>query len=262
MAKINLDKYYTPIEVALQCIAKVKQLLPEITEFLEPSAGNGSFSLQLPEGSLAFDIAPEHDSIKQCDFLELELPYKQCRCVIGNPPFGDRNALSVKFYKKSVQLGDYIAFILPASQVDNNQQMYEFDLIHSELLDVTDFSGVKLLCAFNIYKRPSNGLNLKPINYKLKDVLVTEYRRGGSYEKLEKYDFGICSWGNIGKKVDFVGQYAQENYVIVNNLQYRDRILEILENTDWNSLASCIATKKLQSWRIYKHLKDCIPELE
>jgi len=67
--------------------------------------------------------------IKQ-DFLTVKLEYKKGRCIIGNPPFGERNALSVKFYNKSVEIGDYISFILPISQWNNNMQMYKFDLIY------------------------------------------------------------------------------------------------------------------------------------
>ena len=135
MAKINLDKYYTSKELAKHCIDVVNRLGLEITETIEPSAGNGSFSLQIPN-CIAYDLEPEHESIIQQDFLKLELSYKKGRLFIGNPPFGTRNTLSVKFFKKAITMGDAIAFILPASQYQNNQQMYEFDLIHSEMLPI------------------------------------------------------------------------------------------------------------------------------
>lgn len=92
MAKIPLDKYYTSKETALYCINKTKEIIgvENITEWLEPSAGNGSFSLQL-DNCLAFDILPEDESIIQQDFLTLDLGYKKGRCIISNPPFGKRN---------------------------------------------------------------------------------------------------------------------------------------------------------------------------
>ena len=92
MAKIELDKYYTSKETALYCINKTKEIIgiENITEWLEPSAGDGSFSLQL-DNCLAYDIKPEHYSIIQQDFLELNLDYKKGRCIISNPPFGERN---------------------------------------------------------------------------------------------------------------------------------------------------------------------------
>ena len=108
MAKINLDKYYTSNELAKHCIDVVDELGLEITETIEPSAGNGSFSLQIPN-CIAYDLEPEHESIIKQNFLELNLPYKYGRLFIGNPPFGTRNTLSVGFYKQCCKMGDYIA---------------------------------------------------------------------------------------------------------------------------------------------------------
>jgi hypothetical protein len=62
----------------------------------------------------------------------LDLDYKKGRCIIGNPPYGVKNNLSMQFFKKSIKLGDYIVFILSISQLNNNYQMYDFDLIYSE----------------------------------------------------------------------------------------------------------------------------------
>jgi hypothetical protein len=258
--KLNLDKYYTSKELAKHCIDVVNGLGLEITETIEPSAGNGSFSLQIPN-CIAYDLEPEHESIIKQDFLELNLPYKYGRLFIGNPPFGTRNTLSVKFFKKAIIMGDAIAFVLPASQYQNNQQMYEFDLIHSEMLPIIEYSGVKLQCCFNIYTRPKNGLNKVPINYTLNDVTVLEYRRGGTYPKPINYDFGMCAWGNVGKQVTYIGEYAQENYIVINNESYRQKILDLMVDTDWKNLYPCISVPKIQSWKIYKYLKQQIPEL-
>jgi predicted RNA methylase len=135
MSKIRLDKYYTSPEIAKYIVEKTKEILGEdnITEYIEPSAGAGVFLDYLDKPYIAYDIEPEDNRIIKQDFLTVNLEYKKGRCIIGNPPFGDRNTLSVKFYKRSLYLGDYIAFILPISQLNNNQQMYEFDLIHVKI---------------------------------------------------------------------------------------------------------------------------------
>lgn len=261
MAKINLNKYYTSKELAKHCIDVVNGLGLNISETIEPSAGNGSFSLQIPN-CIAYDLEPEHESIIQQDFLKLELPYKKGRLFIGNPPFGTRNTLSVGFYKQAIKMGDYIAFIQPVSQYNNNQQMCEFDLIHSEVLPLIEYSGVKLLCCFNVYKRPENGVNTKAIDYKLNDVFVGEYRRGGSYKKPETFDFCMNTYGaSIGKEVKEIGTFCQENYVIIKNDTHRERILEVMRNTDWKNLYPFISSPKIQTWKIYKYLKEQIPEL-
>ena len=264
MAKIQNDKYYTSPELAKYCVEKTKEIIGEdnITEYIEPSAGNGVFLNYLDKPYLAYDIEPEDERIIKQDWLTVELDYKKGRCVIGNPPYGDRNILSVQFYKKSIQLCDYIAFILPISQWNNNQQMYEFDLIHSEDLGKKEYSDRIVHCCFNIYKRNKNGLNEKP-KYKFKDVQIKEYRRNGTYMKPIDYDFGMCSWGqSIGKEVEYVGQYAQETYFVIHNDIIKNEILDIIKNTDWKNLYPYVSTPKIQTWKIYKYLKEQIPELE
>ncbi|NFH40836.1 hypothetical protein [Clostridium sporogenes] len=266
IAKIKNDKYYTPKELAKYCIDKTYEIIGEenISEVIEPSAGNGSFSLQIPSVCWAYDIDPEQERIIQKDFLELNITYLWGRLIIGNPPFGTRNTMAVKFYKKAIELGDYVAFILPISQYKNTQQMYEFDLLYSEDLGIKEYSEIPLHCCFNIYRRPSCGeLNKKP-NYDLKDVEVIEFRRGGKAIAPKEYDFGMCTWGNgsCGKQVQYQGQYAQEHYIIVKNPIFKEKIIKVCNETDWRHLYPSVSSAKLQTWKIYKHLKEQIPELE
>lgn len=266
MAKIENDKYYTPDDLVQYCIQKTKEIIGEenITQYLEPSAGSGAFLNYLPQDTLSYDLYPEDSRIIQQDYLTLELPYKKGRCIIGNPPFGSRNTLSVKFFKKSILLGDYISFILPISQLNNDQKMYEFDLVYSEDLGDYEYSNVIKRCCLNIYKRPINGINKKKHNHTLKDITVIEYRRGSKDTPPEEYDFAMCTWGDgcCGKQIDYVGQYAQEHYIIVNNEELRDKILEVCYNTDWRHLYPSVSSAKLQTWKIYKHFKDMILEIK
>lgn len=260
MAKLNLDKYYTSPELAKRCIDIVWGLNLDISETIEPSAGNGSFSLQIPD-CIAYDLEPEHESIIQQDFLTLDLSYKPGRLFIGNPPFGNRNTLSIKFYKHCVRMGDYIAFILPISQLNNNVTMYEFDLIYSEDLGKTDYSDRSVHCCFNVYKRPLYGLN-KRRNFDLNEVTILEWRRSGDYQIPERFDYGFCAWGAaVGNEITRQGQYALENYIVINNEKFRDRILSVIKTANWVELYPNVATPRLGKWKINKYLKECIPEL-
>lgn len=267
IAKIQNDKYYTSPKVAKYIVNKANAIIGKenITEYLEPSAGAGVFLDFLDNSYLAYDIEPEDNRIIKQDFLKLELGYRKGRCIIGNPPYGRGNTMSVKFFKKSIKIADYIAFILPISQLNNTQQMYEFDLMHSEDLGMQTYTDRELHCCFNIYCRPINGvLNKKP-NYKLKDVNVVEYRRGGNTTIPKGYDFSMGTFGAgcVGKIPREIGQYALECYFYINNDDYRKEILEILKNTDWKSIAKGTAnTYRLPQWRIYKHLKEQIPEIK
>ena len=189
---IELDKFYTPNETAKKCIDLAFKTFKNITEVIEPSAGAGAFSLQIPN-CIAYDIAPEHESVIEQDFLKLELPYKQGRLIIGNPPFGDRNNLARSFYKHACKMAEYIGFILPISQYDNTDSLYLFDLIESIDLGVLQYSGMEVHCCFNIYKKPMcKILNCKP---KLFSDMFTIYRDDQQgYMDLE-YDLCIFRRG-------------------------------------------------------------------
>jgi len=263
--RLEEDKYYTSNEDAQYCINIARRMLKgeKISEVVEPSAGNGVFSKKI-KNCIAYDIEPEDESVIKQDFLKLDIPYKKGRLFIGNPPFGNRNSLALKFYKKCIKLGDFIAFILPISQLDNQQKAYEFDLIYSEDLGKRYYTDRKIHCCFNIFKRPVEGLHDSPPNYSLTDIDIVEYRRGSKDVLPESFDFSLCTWGDgsCGKIPDFPGQYAQEHYIIVKNKNMFNTIRNVFENTDWNNLVPSVSSKKLQTWRIYKHFKDNISEIQ
>lgn len=260
--KIHLDKYYTSLELAKYCINKAFDVInkEDITEVLEPSAGNGSFSNQIDK-CIAYDIEPEGQGIIKQDFLKLNTPYKSGRLIIGNPPYGARNILSVQFYKKAIQLGDYIAFILPISQLNNNQQMYEFDLIYSEDLGKQIYTDREVHCCFNIYKRPINGqLNKKP-KYKLSDIEIIEVRLNN--RKVDDYDMRICAWGSsIGKEVGDNNQFAKEFYIKIHNELYKKDIINLIKHANWRELYQMTTTPNLLQWQIYKYIKEQIPNIK
>lgn len=105
------DKFYTSPEVAKDCLAKLN--LGAYDRIIEPSAGNGSFSDQIP-GCEAYDLYPDHKGIKKQDFLKFEAK-KGNTLVVGNPPFGKANKLTLEFIKKASTFARTIAFIIPNS---------------------------------------------------------------------------------------------------------------------------------------------------
>jgi len=270
--KIPLDKYYTSQELADYCTNKAIEVIgrENIMELIESSAGNGvflnSFERLLPDIHYqAYDIEPEDDRIVEQDYLELEMEYKRGRLCGFNFPYGSRNILSVKFYKKSLQLRDYICSILPISQYNNNQQMYEFDLIHSEDLKPQIYSGIKVHCCFNIYRRNESGLNSKP-NYKLNDIEILEIRitKGINNRELGnfKYNMAICAWGNAIGNLCEEGDYAKIFYIKIKDVKNYDKIYNLIKNAKWRELYPMTATPNLLQWQVYKYLKEQLPELK
>ena len=262
MAKIEHDKYYTPQHIVDLVIQRTKEVigLENISEFIEPSAGNGAFLDKLYATGIptkAYDLYPERDDIIEQDYLKLEMEYKKNRVIIGNPPFGRANSLIKKFYKKSAELGDYIVFILPISQYENNNELYDFDLIYSENLGLKDYSDRKIHCCFNIYKRPTNKKNKPKQTYS--DLKIVGWRKS----KETKCDFYICCYGSsCGSFVEQNSNLVNINGFIINNISLKDRIINILKNTKWKDIYPMTTTPNLLQWQVYKYLKEQIPELK
>jgi len=258
--KIPLDKYYTSKSLAKYCIDKTFEIIGKdnISEIIEPSAGTGSFSNQI-EGCIAYDIEPECDGIIRQDFLELNVKYKKGRLIIGNPPYGNRMNLAWKFYKKSIQIADYISFILPISQFNNTITLYEFDLVYSEDLGKQEYSDRKLHCCLNIYRRPKGGIFNKRKRYKLKDITIIRKDKK-RYKMTDKYDVRMCHWGNTtaGKILKDGESYSNEYKIIINNKEKYKEIKNFILNYDWNGYVKSISAKGLLQYHIIEVLKDNI----
>lgn len=266
MSKIENDKYYTPTKLANELINKTFEIIGKenISDIIEPSAGDGAFSLLLPDCK-AYDIEPEHESILKQDYLKLDVEYKKGRLIIGNPPFGEKFNLAYQFYLKSIQIADYIAFILPISQLNNNIKLYQFDLIYSIDLGLKDYSGKYIHCCFNIYKRPDNNiLNTKP-NYKLKDIDIIGVSRTKKNQQPipSSYNYSFVGFGgSAGKECNGNElKHCEQVYITVNQPEYIDKIKELIINTKWFEIYPSIGTKRLKVWQLYKHIKLTYPEL-
>lgn len=263
------DKYYTPIDLANYCWDKVFEVIGEenISEIIEPSVGNGSFlhhKEQLPH--FAYDIEPECKSkfthIFKADYLEKDIKYLEGRLVIGNPPYGRCLNMAQKFFKKSVEISDTIAFILPISQLNNTQSMHEFDLIHSEDLGVRTYTDRELHCCFNIYKRPESGELNKKQQTKLKDITI--YRQDSKGYKTKDFDIRMCYWGDgsAGKILNNGESYSAEYKIKINNDKLKDEVIRTLTTFDWKEYLNCIAMRKIQQFHITDVLRKGIPEIK
>lgn len=259
--KLNLDQYYTPDDVAKKCTEKAVEIIgiDNITEFFEPSAGTGAFLRALNQYDKpvkATDLEPKYEGIVKANFLDGVLEYKKGRCFIGNPPFGARLALAQKFFKRCIFAGDYIAWILPISQYENNVSMYEFDLIYSEDLGELPYSETKPVhCCFNIYARNSSGtLNARPSS----DLEEVSFMRSDSngYADFD-YDFRMNCWGGRAGKLlsEDEPDLAMVYKIKVNKPELKEKVRKILEETDWAKERRSVSCKKVQKAVIVKVLK-------
>ena len=159
----SLDKFYTKRSTAKTLISTASRILGvDLTSepTLEPSAGSGAFSSQLGN-VVAYDLYPELDNVKKQDFLvDFTIPDAGNRIAIGNPPFGKKGVLALKFLNKCGRLCKAVCFILPStfkrwsvqSHIDDDLRLiYEEDLP----LDSFEFDGepYSLNCVFQIWTR-------------------------------------------------------------------------------------------------------------
>ncbi len=140
------DQFFTPPDIALRCwetFVRISGIRIEEYKFIEPSAGDGSFLRCLPPGSIGLDIEPRATDVQLQDYLTWTPPPGKY-AVVGNPPFGLRGHLALKFINHSQPFADYVAFILPQlfesdGKGSPRKRVVGYNLIHSEKL-TTDFS--------------------------------------------------------------------------------------------------------------------------
>ena len=104
------DKFYTLHKIAAKCIKYIKKNIKINKKdlIIEPSAVNGVFIpliKKLSKNYLFYDIKPDNKEIIKQNYLKLntkKLFFDNHKIyIIGNPPFGRRSSLAIKFIKKS-----------------------------------------------------------------------------------------------------------------------------------------------------------------
>ena len=161
-----LDQFYTHPYVSEIFFKKLISLLPNALEnrFIEPSAGNGAFSDLLLSSGLDFealDLDPRKPYIKQQDFFDYSpVDSDKKIVVVGNPPFGKNASLALRFFNKSSEFCDVIAFILPATfkkQSIQKKMALNFHLVHEEDTPYNSFifegNSYNVPCVFQIWEK-------------------------------------------------------------------------------------------------------------
>lgn len=172
MKSKNLDQFYTNPIISDELVKKTIELLPSIKNysFLEPSAGTGNFIESLINNGIdknnifAFDLDPKPKTdikniIKKKDYLKIIIEKKNL-VAIGNPPFGKRGELALRFLNKSLTEANVVAMILPnifnrysiQSKINLNAKLiYSFQLKEKSFILDDKSYGVK--CVFQIWTK-------------------------------------------------------------------------------------------------------------
>jgi predicted RNA methylase len=236
----TIDKFYTKINVASQCIRWVSEHIniDNTDVVIEPSAGNGSFIEGLRNISnhcLFYDIEPEHPDVIKQDFLE----YSHSKLdeygsnikihVVGNPPFGRQSTLAIRFIKNACSFAHSISFILPCSfKKDSmrNKIPREFHLVFERELPEKSFSvdgkDINVPCVFQIWEK-RKVLRNKP-----------EVEKPIGFEFVTKNDPHDISFRRVGVNAGVVdtetnNKSPQSHYFIrfTNNCNLNDNVTRV-----------------------------------
>jgi hypothetical protein len=119
----GLEQFYTPPEIANFCVSLLfeQRVINTNDIFLEPSGGTGSFINALLKNGvsekniISFDTHPKHPMVKKTKNSLKKTIKKTNLIVLGNPPFGRNNSLSIPFFNHFAKSAKIIAYILPKS---------------------------------------------------------------------------------------------------------------------------------------------------
>jgi hypothetical protein len=206
---VKNEAYFTSVQVAQKCVDFVGRTFPlsSFNVVIEPSAGDGAFLNLLPEVSrIGVDISPQSAGIVEADFLQWTPPAYGRVLTIGNPPFGARASLAVKFISHAATFSDVIAFILPMSfnkYTFTNRVPLNFHLVDSmNISDEFSLDGdnVPINTVFQIWEKRDE-LRTKQMgarthhDFEMRHAHLSRVTPGQLLE-LQTYDFAIAQVGN------------------------------------------------------------------
>ncbi len=255
------DQFFTPETTAKYCFSKFIEVLKKYKEcedytFVEPSAGNGNFLKILPNDKrIGLDIEPKLNEIVKQDYLDWKPSENKKYVVIGNPPFGLRGQMALKFINHSSNFADYVCFILPQLFESDGKgvprkRVVGLNLIHSEKLD-TEFEypngkNIKVKCIFQVWSKfqKNDSYIIKKMDNK--NIEIYSLSNGGTssttrnkkmFYKCDSYIPSTCFGKENMKYYDsFDTLPRQKGYGIVF-IKDKKQNLQKFKTIDWSLVA-------------------------
>lgn len=208
---VGTEAYFTTDELARRCVAFLAERvdLGSFSYVLEPSAGAGAFVRALPAGwrVVAIDLEPRAEGISREDFFRFEPPcFEPSVLVIGNPPFGQRGGLAMRFVDRAMEFASVVAFILPRSFKKHtflNRINRHFHLLGS--FDCEDFvlpdgEPVSVKCVFQVWQKQATLRALVELpteheHFEMKHFHLSRTSREAFERAVREYDFAIAQVG-------------------------------------------------------------------
>ena len=288
-SKNYFDEYFTKPEISERLYKKTCEIISKYENinkytWIEPSVGDGSFYKLLPKNKIGIDIKQTKYETILSDYLNYELPEKPL-IVIGNPPFGHRGVLALKFIEHS-EKAEFVAFILPMffqslGKGSIRYRVKNFNLLYEEVLPENSFYiGNKekdIKCCFQIWSKNYNNLKkefcwynqkekVEPFNNLLKVVTVSlaknrECGKEWIFNKKANYYLSSTFFKDNNVVKDFDSVKYKSGIAIIYKTQNGRTIKKLdalFKTADWNKYSS-IATngcRHIGKSHIYKLLED------
>ncbi len=156
---IGLDQFYTIKEYSKECIDIVNGMYQGFDLIVEPSAGDGSFYLQINGNKVGIDLDPKIPEISKGDFFDFTPNKGKSVLTIGNPPFGRVSSLAIRFFNHSAKWSNVVAFVVPRTfrkiSVQNKLDL-RFHLVHDSDTPTNPCSftpKMSVKCCFQIWEK-------------------------------------------------------------------------------------------------------------
>jgi len=253
------DQFFTDSDTARYCFNKTLEILDSKGidasqyHFIEPSAGDGSFFNVLPEERrTGIDIEPRAEGVIVADFLTWT-PQTTKNIVIGNPPFGLRGHLALKFINHAETFADFVCFIVPQlfdseGKGSCKSRVKGYSLIHSEYIP-TNFhypngKEVKVNTVFQVWSKLHQGTTQRPDLskilklYSLSDGGLPGNTRNKKHLYTCTHYLPSTCFGSDAMKLysDFEDLPHRRGYGIVIH-QHHDVVSSVINSIDWSSSA-------------------------
>ena len=253
---VDLDRFHTRPEIARDCLRSLLDAMradgtdPHDYQFVEPSAGAGAFYDLLPAGRrTGIEIVPGRAEFECCDFLTW-VPPANCLpyAVVGNPPFGDRAWLALKFVNHAATFADWIGMILPMAFKSSGKGSPKFRVrgagpIHSEELPADSFVGVggerkQVNAVWQVWRRGAPNPRPSASCTEWVDLFAIDprpHRRCG-HRRMKEADW-FLQRTFYGQPPDLVRTFDEVRYRDAYGIAIRkDKpgVTAALRNADWN----------------------------